>query len=149
VRHWATALAPAALLAWAAPAGAADPPGAAAAAAQAMPRSLTGRPGDAARGRDIVLSRERGNCIACHEVPAPDRRFHGDVGPSLDGIAARLGEAELRARLVDARRVTPSSIMPAYHRVDGFRRVAAAYAGRPVLTAEEVEDVLAFLMTLR
>lgn len=114
-----------------------------------VPRSLTGTPGDAARGRDVVFSRERGNCVVCHVMPAPDERSHGNVGPSLKGIAARLSEAQMRLRLVDGRRVNPASIMPSYYRVDGLVRVAKAHAGKPVLTADEIEDALAYLMTLR
>ncbi len=111
--------------------------------------SLTGRPGDAARGRVIVLARERGNCTICHAVPAPDERFHGDLAPGLRGVADRLGENEIRLRVVDGRRLNPDTIMPSYHRVDGLRRVGAAYAGKPLLSAEEIEDVVAYLLTLR
>ena len=82
-------------------------------------------------------------------LPAPDERLHGDVGPSLMGVAGRLSEGQLRLRLVDGRRLNPASLMPSYYRLDGLRRVATAYAGKPVLTAEEIEDVLAYLMTLR
>jgi sulfur-oxidizing protein SoxX len=115
----------------------------------AIPQSLTGKPGDAVRGRDIAFSRDRGNCPVCHVMPAPDEKLHGDVGPSLKGVAARLSEGQLRLRLVDGRRLNPASIMPSYYRLEGLRRVASAYAGKSVLTAEEIEDVLAFLMTLR
>lgn len=115
----------------------------------AIPRSLTGAPGDAGRGRDVAFGRERGNCIACHVLPGPDARSHGNVGPSLQDVAARLGEAQMRLRLVDSRRLNPASVMPSYYRVDGLARVAKAYAGKPVLTAQEVEDVVAYLMTLR
>jgi sulfur-oxidizing protein SoxX len=114
-----------------------------------IPNSLTGRAGDAARGRDIALSRERGNCIVCHVLPAPDEKLHGDVGPNLKGVGGRLSEAQMRLRLVDGRRLNPTSMMPSYYRLDGLKRVAAAYAGKPVLTADEIEDVLAYLMTLR
>ena len=115
----------------------------------AIPASLTGRPADAERGRDIVFNRERGNCAVCHVMPAPDKRSHGDVGPSLEGVAGRLSEGQLRLRLVDTRRLNPRSIMPSYYRLDGLQRVAKAYAGKPVLSAEEIEDALAYLMTLR
>jgi sulfur-oxidizing protein SoxX len=115
----------------------------------AIPRSLTGTPGDAARGREIALSRERGNCAICHVIPAPDAVTHGDAGPSLAAVADRLSEGQIRLRLVDGRRLNPTSLMPSYHRVEGLKRVAAAYAGKPVLTAQEIEDVVAFLMTLR
>ena len=114
-----------------------------------MPGSLTGRPGDAIRGREIALSRERGNCAICHVIPAPDEQVHGDVGPSLRGIADRLSEGQMRFRVVDERRVNPKSIMPSYFRVDGLKRVAPAYAGKSALTAEEIEDIVAFLGTLR
>jgi L-cysteine S-thiosulfotransferase len=115
----------------------------------AIARSLTGRPGDAVRGRDIAFGRDLGNCPVCHVLPAPDERLHGDVGPSLKGVAGRLGEGQMRLRLVDGRRLNPASLMPSYYRLDGLRRVASAYVGKPVLTAEEIEDVLAYLMTLR
>jgi len=114
-----------------------------------IPHSLTGSPGDAVRGREIAFNRDKGNCPICHVIPAPDANLHGNVGPSLDGVAGRLSEGQMRLRLVDDRRLNPSSIMPSYYRVDGLRRVAAAYAGATVLTAEDIEDVLAFLMTLR
>jgi L-cysteine S-thiosulfotransferase len=113
-----------------------------------VPRSLTGRPGDPARGAEIALAREQGNCLACHVIPAPDAAAHGNVGPPLGDVADRLSEAQIRLRLVDMRRLNPTSIMPSYYRVDGLRRVAAAYAGKPVLTAAEIEDVVAFLATL-
>jgi sulfur-oxidizing protein SoxX len=115
----------------------------------AIPRSLTGTPGDAERGRAIVLGPARGNCTICHAVPAPDERYHGDLGPSLRSVARRASEGQLRLRMVDGSRLDARSIMPAYHRLDGFRRVAAAYAGKPVLTAVEIEDVVAYLLTLR
>jgi sulfur-oxidizing protein SoxX len=130
-----------------APAGRAQ--GSVAVVGDAIPGSLTGWPGDAARGRDIVFSRDRGNCAVCHVMPAPDERSHGDVGPSLRGVAGRLSEGQLRLRLVDGRRLNPRSIMPSYYRLEGLQRVAKAYAGKPVLTAEEIEDALAYLMTLR
>ena len=115
----------------------------------AIPLLLTGTPGDAARGREIAFDRDRGNCPICHVIPAPDQKLHGDVGPSLEGVAGRLSEGQMRLRLVDGRRINPSSIMPSYYRLDGLKRVAAPYAGTSVLTAEDIEDVLAFLMTLR
>jgi len=153
VRLGAAALAVVALLLAGAlaggPAGGAEGPGAVAVVGDAVPQSLTGRPGDAARGREISFNRERGNCIVCHALPAPDERLHGNAGPSLAGIAGRLTEGQIRLRLVDGRRLNSSSIMPSYYRADGLKRVATAYAGKTVLTAEEIEDVLAYLMTLR
>jgi len=114
-----------------------------------IPRPLTARPGDATRGREIAFNRERGNCIVCHVIPAPDDRTHGDVGPSLRGVAGRLSEGQMRLRLADGRRLNAASLMPSYYRVDGLNRVARQYAGKPALTAQEIEDVLAYLMTLR
>jgi sulfur-oxidizing protein SoxX len=114
-----------------------------------IPRPLTAQSGDAAQGREIAFNRERGNCIVCHVIPAPDDRAHGDVGPSLRGVAGRLSEGQMRLRLVDERRLNPASLMPSYYRVDGLTRVARQYAGKPALTAQEIEDVLAYLMTLR
>jgi sulfur-oxidizing protein SoxX len=114
----------------------------------AIPRSLTGTPGDAARGREIAFDRDRGNCPICHVIPASDQNLHGDVGPSLEGVAGRLSEGQLRLRLVDGRRINPASIMPSYYRLEGLKRVAASYAGATILRADEIEDVLAFLMTL-
>jgi sulfur-oxidizing protein SoxX len=131
--------------------------GASPAAAQGVPAfagdsiapSLTGRSGDAARGRDVVFNRERGNCPICHVLPAADEQQHGNVGPSLKGVASRLTEGQIRARLVDARRINPASVMPSYYRLDGLRRVQAAYRGKTVLSDVEIEDVVAYLMTLR
>lgn len=113
-----------------------------------IPHSLTGTPGDVAGGRDLAFARDRANCPVCHVIPSAEERLHGDIGPSLAGVADRLSEGQMRLMLVDMRRLHPTSIMPSYHRVDGLRRVATVYAGMPVLTAQEVEDILAFLMTL-
>ena len=132
-----------------APANGAEGQGKLAIVGDTIPQSLTGKPGDAARGREISFSRDRGNCPVCHMLPAPDEKLHGDVGPSLVGVAGRLTEGQLRLRLVDGRRLNPASLMPSYYHQDGLKRVATAYAGKTVLTAEEIEDVLAYLMTLR
>jgi len=132
-----------------APAQGAEGQGNPAVVGDAIPQSLTGKPGDAARGREMAFARDRGNCIVCHAMPASDEKLHGDVGPSLKGVAGRLTEGQMRLRLVDERRLNPSSLMPSYYRTDDLKRVAAAYAGKTVLTAEEIEDVLAYLMTLR
>ena len=131
------------------PASKAEAPNAVTVEGDTIPRPLTAQSGDAAQGREIAFNRERGNCIVCHVIPAPDDRAHGDVGPSLRGVAGRLSEGQMRLRLVDGRRLNPASLMPSYHRVDGLTRVARQYAGKPVLTAREIEDVLAYLMTLR
>jgi sulfur-oxidizing protein SoxX len=115
----------------------------------AMPAPLTAQPGDAARGRAIVTSRQQGLCLLCHSGPFPEERFQGDLGPSLAGVGARYSEAQLRLRVVDARRLNPDSLMPSYGRVEGLQRVAPAWAGKPVLDAQQIEDVVAFLRTLR
>jgi sulfur-oxidizing protein SoxX len=115
----------------------------------AIPSPLTGAPGDPARGRAIVADRQRGLCLLCHAGPFPEERFQGNLGPDLAGAESRWSEGQLRLRLVDGRRLNPDTIMPSYYRLDGLARVGPAWRGRPVLTAEEVEDVVAFLATLR
>lgn len=115
----------------------------------AIPAPLTDAPGDSARGRTIVADRQRGLCLLCHAGPFPEERFQGDLAPDLAGTGARWSEGQLRLRLVDGRRLNPDTIMPSYYRVDGLNRVGRAWTGKPVLTAEEIEDVVAFLATLR
>jgi sulfur-oxidizing protein SoxX len=105
--------------------------------------------GDPARGKAIVLDPARGNCLICHPMPIPEVEFQGDVGPDLAGVGSRYDEGELRLRVVDARRLDPASVMPAYHRVDGLHRVLKEYRGKPILTEQEVEDVVAYLTTLK
>jgi sulfur-oxidizing protein SoxX len=121
----------------------------AARADDAMPDSLTGANGDPARGRAIVANRQVGLCLLCHSGPFPEERFQGNLAPDLKGTGSRLSEGQLRLKIVDPGRVNPATIMPAYHRTEGLVRVAPAYRGKPVLSAEQIEDVVAFLMTLR
>jgi sulfur-oxidizing protein SoxX len=115
----------------------------------AIPAPLTGAPGDPARGRVIVTSRQRGLCLLCHSGPFPEERFQGDLAPDLAGVGSRLSEGQIRLRLVDSRSLDPDTIMPSYYRTDGLNRVGAAWRDKPVLNAEEIEDVVAFLATLR
>jgi sulfur-oxidizing protein SoxX len=115
----------------------------------AIPQSLTGAPGDAAGGRAIVASRQVGLCLLCHSGPFPEERFQGDLAPSLAGAGSRSTEGQLRLRIVDASRLNSATIMPPYYRADGLARVAANFRGKPVLTPEQIEDVVAYLMTLR
>jgi L-cysteine S-thiosulfotransferase len=115
----------------------------------AIPESLTGKPGDPARGRAIVVNRQVGLCLLCHSGPFPEERFQGDLAPDMRGAGSRWSEGQLRLRLADASRLNPATIMPIYYRTDGFARVAPAYRGKPILTAEQIEDVVAFLRTLR
>ena len=111
--------------------------------------SLTGAPGDAARGRAIVGNRQVGLCLLCHAGPFPAPHLHGSIGPTLDGIGDRLSPGQIRLRLVDSRRVNPDTVMPAYLSTAGLNRVGAAWSGKPILTETGIEDVVAFLTTLR
>lgn len=120
-----------------------------AAAAEAMPASLTGVPGDPARGRAIVTNRQLGLCLLCHTGPFPEERFQGTLAPDLAGAGSRWSEGELRLRIADGRRLNPDSLMPSYLRTDSLTRVAPAWVGKPVLTPGEIEDVVAFLVTLK
>lgn len=118
----------------------------------AIPASLTGAAGDAARGRALVTNRHVGLCLLCHSGPFPEERQQGTLAPDLGGIGARMSAGQLRLRIVDSARVTPTTIMPAYYRVngtDGLSRVAPAFLGKTVLDAQQVEDIVAFLVTLK
>ena len=111
--------------------------------------SLTGAPGDTERGEKVVTNRQVGLCLLCHSGPYPQERFQGTMAPDLKGAGSRSTEGQLRLRIVDASRVNPQTIMPPYYRVDGLTRVAPAFRGKPILTAEQIEDVVAYLMTLK
>ena len=111
--------------------------------------SLTGQPGDPVRGRQIVLNRQTGLCLLCHQGPFPEERFQGTLGPELSASVAKLSAGRIRAQLVDARQFNPKTIMPPYFRTDRLNRVASQFAGRTLLEAQEIEDVVAFLMTLK
>ena len=102
-----------------------------------------------ARGKTIVGSRQVGLCLLCHSGPFPEERFQGNMAPDLKGAGSRSTEGQLRLRIVDATRINPDSIMPPYYRLDGLVRVAPAFRGKTILTAEQIEDVVAFLATLR
>jgi L-cysteine S-thiosulfotransferase len=115
----------------------------------AIEKSLTGAKGDATRGRAIVADRHVGLCLLCHSAPIPEERFQGELAPDLKGVAGRLSEGELRLRIVDSSRVNPATIMPSYYRTEGFVRIAPAFRGKTVLSAEQIEDVVAYLTTLR
>lgn len=114
-----------------------------------IPAPLADAPANAQRGRAVALNPEQGNCLICHAMPVPGVRGFGNVGPPLDGVGSRLSAAQLRLRIVDPRRVNGATVMPAYYRVDGLHRVAPQHAGRPVLGAQDVEDLVAWLLTLR
>jgi L-cysteine S-thiosulfotransferase len=114
----------------------------------AISDSLTGAVGDAARGRALVADRAS-TCILCHSGPFPEVKFQGDLAPSLAGAGSRWSEGQLRLRLVDASSLNPATIMPSYYRVDGLVRVGATWRGKPILSAEQIEDMVAYLKTLR
>jgi sulfur-oxidizing protein SoxX len=114
-----------------------------------IPASLTGTEGDPARGRAIVVDRRRGACLLCHTGPFPEEKFQGSLAPDLSGAGSRWSEGELRLRLVDPTRLNPDTIMPAYYRVEGLTRVGHAWRGKPILGAQQIEDVIALLSSLR
>lgn len=113
----------------------------------AIPESLTGAPGDATRGRKLIVERAN-TCILCHSGPFPEERFQGDLAPNLSGAGSRWTVGQLRLRLVDASRLNPATIMPSYYRLDGLDRVAQSFRGKPILSAEQIEDIVAYLATL-
>jgi len=115
----------------------------------AVAQSLTGSAGDPERGRAIIMDRQKGLCLLCHSGPFPEEPLQGNLAPSLEGAGSRWTEGQLRLRLMDNKRVNPESIMPAYHRIEGLNRVGANWRDRPILSAAEIEDVLAFLMGLK
>lgn len=104
--------------------------------------------GDPARGREVMTGRDA-NCLLCHAVPETGVRFMGDIAPPLSGVGARLSEGQLRLRIVDQSRLNPDTVMPSYYKIDGLVRVAPVYRGKPVLTAQQIEDVVAYLQTLK
>jgi sulfur-oxidizing protein SoxX len=114
----------------------------------AIPASLTGALGNATRGRALVVERSS-TCILCHGGPFPEQKFQGDLAPNLAGVGGRWSAGQLRLRLVDASRLNATTIMPSYYRVDGLDRVGPAWRGKPILSAEQIEDIVAYLVTLR
>ena len=117
-------------------------------AGDAIPEPLTNVRGDVTRGRALVVERTS-TCILCHNGPFPEQKFQGDLAPSLAGSGSRWSEGQLRLRLVDASSLNPATIMPSYYRVDGLTRVGPAWRGKPILSAEQIEDIVAYLVTLR
>jgi L-cysteine S-thiosulfotransferase len=116
-----------------------------------LPAALTDKPGDVREGAKVVAGRRLGNCLSCHEIGVlSEEEFHGNIGPPLDGVAARWGIAALRMIIVNAKMVFGGeTVMPAFYRTDGLNRVRPEFAGKPILTAQQVEDVVAFLATLK
>jgi L-cysteine S-thiosulfotransferase len=114
-----------------------------------IPTPLTATPGDPARGRSIVVNRQVGLCLLCHNGPFPEERFQGNLATNLSGTGTRWSAGQLRLRIVDSRRIEPDGLMPAFHRSEGLERVGPAWRGKTILDAQQVEDVVAFLLTLR
>lgn len=114
-----------------------------------MPRPLDVAPGDPVRGRALVADRQQGLCLLCHSAPVGDARQQGNLAPPLDGVGGRLGEDQLRLRIHDSRRINPESLMPAYGVADPAPGVAPAWRGKPIFSPQQVEDVVAWLATLK
>lgn len=115
----------------------------------AIAAPLAGLSGDARRGEAVVRNRETGNCLICHAIPHPGERFQGEIGPPLAGVGARLTAGQIRLRLVDPTLVNPRAVMPAYHRAHGFVNVEARFAGQPMLSAQDIEDIVTYLAGLK
>ncbi len=116
----------------------------------AVQAPLGGLKGDAAKGRKLAIASAKGNCLACHKMPIPEQEFHGEIGPDLNGVASRYSEGELRLRIINIQTINPNSLMPPFYKhPDELKQVAAKYKGQTILTAQEVEDVVAYLLTLK
>ena len=114
-----------------------------------IPKSLTGKAGDAEKGRALAINRKKGNCLACHAMPIPEQQFHGETGPTLHGVGNRLSEGELRLQLVNSKVTNENTLMPSFYRTFGFNRPLKGFSGKPILEAQEVEDIVAYLKTLK
>ena len=114
-----------------------------------IPQSLTGQPGDPERGRTIVSNRQVGLCLLCHGGPFPQERFQGDLAPHLSGAGSRSTPGQLRLRIVDASHLNADTIMPPYYKIESLTRVGAAFRGTTILSAQQIEDVITFLMMLK
>ncbi len=115
----------------------------------AITTSLTRKTGDPVNGKKIATNRKKGNCLACHSIPIPEQAFHGNIGPDLKGISNRYSEGELRLRIVNPKVLNSETIMPAFYKADGFNRVMKKFVGKTIISAQEVEDIIAYLMTLK
>lgn len=122
----------------------------------AIAASLSGTAGDPVAGQDVIVTRSLGNCVACHQVSSLDAAFQGNIGPSLDGAAARWDETQLRGIVANAKMTFPETVMPGFYKTTGFIRPGDAFTGKaaaeplpPLLTAQQIEDVVAYLTTLK
>ena len=116
---------------------------------ESIEQSLTGKPGNAESGRKLAIHRKKGNCLACHAMPVPEQPFHGNIAPDLAGAGSRYSEGELRLRIVNPKFANPDTIMPSFYKADGLHRVLKKFEGKTVLSAQEVEDIVAYLVTLK
>ena len=114
-----------------------------------IPLSLTGKRGDPVNGRKVVIHRKKGNCLACHVMPIEEQPYHGQVGPDLIGVGSRYNKGEIRLLIVNAKKINEDTIMPAFYKNEGFNRIRKKFKGKTILSAQEVEDVVAYLMTLK
>ena len=114
-----------------------------------IPKSLTGVAGDPVKGKKVAIGRKAGNCLACHAMPIPEQQFHGETAPSLYGVGNRLSVGELRMQLVNSKVTNEDTMMPSYYRTFGFERPLKKFVGKTILSAQDVEDVVAYLQTLK
>ena len=114
-----------------------------------IPKSLTGKPGNSKKGRKLAIHRKKGNCLACHKMPIPEQQFHGEIGPNLAGIGSRYSAGELRFLIVNPKVVNEDTIMPAFYKNTGFNAVLKKFKGKTVISAQDVEDIIAYLLTLK
>ena len=114
----------------------------------AINEPLTDAAGDAANGRKLAVNRKKGNCLACHVMPIAEQSFHGETAPSLYGVGNRLSEGELRLQLVNSKVTNENTMMPSFYRVTGYNRILKKFDGKTILSAQEVEDIVAYLKTL-
>ena len=114
-----------------------------------LPKSLTGKPGNAKKGEKLAAHRKKGNCLACHALPIKKQADPGNIGPDLAGIGSRMSAAEIRLRIVDPKAVNPDTIMPSFYKTVGFHRVQKKWKGKTVIGAQDVEDIIAYLLTLK
>jgi len=116
----------------------------------AIPDPIRGLKGNPAKGKKLAINGAKGNCLACHQMPIPEEEFHGEVGPSLLGLGSRYNEGQIRMRIVNIQELIPSSLMPPFYKNPAeLTQVAKKFQGQTILTAQEVEDVVAYLTTLK